>query len=253
MTGDAARDIPADPSSCGIVVERGDPGVLQGDLDCSGRLVNAAIVLNPGATLNLDGHRLTNDTHGVVCRASVSPSRTCTIAGPGEITGAANGLAAESKARVVDVVLHGNETGIWKIYGDLPHAARLDLESVEIRDNSGPGIRGGGAIRATDTAIRDNGGAGMTSYGPSRLVRSTISGNGGAGVVTGVFSDFYGTYTYSGRKLFLVDSDVSGNGALDGAADLAAASKPNLRRSSCGTSADPTRPGSPSWGVCAGD
>ena len=249
-----ALDIPGDPSSCGIRIERGDPGVLQSDLDCTGLGINAAVNLSPGAELDLNGYRISNDTHGIVCETSVSPARTCTIKGPGEITGSFNGIAAASKARVRDVVIHGNGTGIWKIYGDIPWAARLDLTNAVIRDNTGAGIRGGGAIRATDTTIRDNGDVGMTSFGPSRLVRTTITGNGSAGVVTGVYSDFYQEYFYSDRRnLFLVDSDVSGNGVVDGAADLLAAKRPRLLRSSCGTSADPTEPGSPSWGVCAGD
>ena len=249
----SAIDIPGDPSSCGITISRGDPGELQGDLDCTGFNPNRAIQLNPGATLHLNGFRVSSEVHAIVCETSVSPSQTCTIVGPGEITGAKNGVAAASKVRIRDVTIHGNETGIWKIYGDIPWAARLDLDHVVIRDNSGDGIRGGGAIRATDSSIRDNGGVGMTSFGPSRLVRTSITGNGGAGAITGVYSDFYQIYHYNRRKLFLVDSDVSGNGVSDAAADLVAVSRPNLKRSTCGTSADPSQPGSPPWGVCAGD
>lgn len=249
-----AIDIAGDPSSCGIRIDRRDPGVLQGDLDCTGLGLNSAVILGPGAEIDLNGYRISNDLHGIVCDTSVSPARTCTITGPGEITGSFNGIAAAAKARVRDVIIHGNGTGIWKIYGDIPWAARVDLKNVVIRDNTGAGIRGGGAIRATDTTIRDNGDVGMTSFGPSRLVRTTITGNGSAGVITGVYHDFYEQYFYSDRRnLFLVDSDVSGNGVDDGAADLLAAKRPRLLRSTCGTSADPTEPGSPPWGVCSGD
>jgi hypothetical protein len=250
----SAVDIPGDPSSCGLWIDRRDPGVLQGDLDCTGLDVNSALNLHPGAAVNLNGYRISNDNHAISCHTSVSPARTCEISGPGEITGSFNGVAAASKVRISDVTIHGNGTGIWKIYGDVPWAARIDLINVVIRDNSGDGIRGGGAIRATDSVIRDNGGVGMTSQGPTRLVRTTITGNGGAGLLTGIFHDFYQVYFYSERRLhFLVDSDVSGNGLVDGAADLVAAKRPRLLRSTCGTSADPTAPGNPSWGVCAGD
>jgi hypothetical protein len=248
----SALDIPGDLSSCGIVVERGDPGQLQGDLDCTSGAAGA-ITLRPGATLFLNGHRVSNNLHGVACDPSVVPPRTCTIQGPGEITGAINGIAAASRIKVQDVTIHGNVTGIWKPYGDVPHVARLDLRNVVIRDNAGDGVRGGGAIRATDTTIRDNGGVGATSFGPSRLLRTTITGNGSAGILTGVYSDFYGQYFYSERSLVLVDSDVSGNGLADAMADLVAARLPKLRRSTCGTSADPTEPGNPPWGVCSGD
>ncbi|MBM4244456.1 MAG: hypothetical protein FJ148_11670 [Deltaproteobacteria bacterium] len=250
----SAVDIPGDPSSCGITIERGDPGVLQGDLGCTGLGENSAITLNPGATLVLDGFRVTNDNHGVSCHASVSPARTCTITGPGEITGAFNGVAAASRVRIEDVTIHGNVNGTWKIYGNVPWAARVDLENVVIRDNSAAGTRGGGAIRATDSVIRDNGDVGMTSQGPTTLRRTTITGNVGAGLLTGIYNDFQQQYDYSERRAHrLIDSDVSGNGLIDGNADLVAAKRPKLLRSTCGTSADPTQPGNPSWGVCAGD
>ena len=249
----AALDIAGDPSSCGVEIPRGEPGVLQGDLDCAGQDVAGAIVLQGGATLHLNGHRVSNDLHAVSCDASVSPSRTCTIIGPGEITGSQNGIAAASKLRVIDVTIHGNVTGIWKIYGDVPHSARVDLRNVVIRDNTGAGLRGGGAVRATDTTIRDNGDVGLTSQGPSRLLRTTITGNGSAGLVGGIFHDFYQQYFYSKRLLSVTDSDVSGNGVVDGAPDLLTMKKPRLQRSTCGTSANPTEPGSPTWGVCAGD
>jgi hypothetical protein len=249
----SALDIPGNPSSCGIIVSRGDPGELRGDLDCTGLNPNRAIQLNPGATLHLNGFRVTSTVHGIVCETSVSPSQTCTIVGPGEITGAENGIAAVSRARIRNVTIHGNKNGIWKIYGDIPWVARLDLDHVVIRDNSGDGVSGGGAIHATDSSIRDNGGVGVTTYGPSRLQRTSITGNGGAGLITGIYSDYYQRYQYSPRKVFLVDADVSGNGVSDASADLVAVSRPNLKRSTCGTSANPSQPGSPPWGVCAGD
>jgi hypothetical protein len=84
-------------------------------------------------------------------------------------------------------------------------------------------------------------------------LRTTITGNGSAGIITGVYDDFYQQYFYSERSLVLVDSDVSGNGLDDAMADLVAAKRPKLTRSTCGTSADPTAPGNPAWGVCGGD
>jgi hypothetical protein len=249
----AGIDIPGDPSSCDLTIERGDPGNLLGDLDCSGTGANGGLRLLPGAVLNLNGHRITNDLHGIVCEVSVSPSRICTINGPGEVTGAYNGIAVVSQARIRDLTIFGNVTGIWKPYGNIANAARLDLTNVVIRDNSGDGVRGGGAIRATDSTVRDNGGVGLESFGPSRIVRTAISGNGGAGIVTGIYNEFDGRYVYSRRALSLTDSDVSGNGLSDAAADLVAAKRPRLRRSTCGTSADPTTVGSPAWGVCSGE
>jgi predicted outer membrane repeat protein len=65
-----------------------------------------------------------------------------------------NGIAAASRVRVRDVTIHGNGVGIWKIYGNVSHAARVDLDNVIIRDNTNEGIKGGGAIRAKDTTIR---------------------------------------------------------------------------------------------------
>jgi hypothetical protein len=249
----AALGIPGDPSSCGIELFRGETGVLLGDLDCTGQGEIAAIVLHGGAAVNLNGYRVSNDLHGISCYPSVSPSRTCTITGPGEITNSLNGIAAASKVRVTNVTIHGNDTGIWKIYGDVRHSARVDLKNVVIRDNAGAGLRGGGAINATDTTIRDNGDVGLTSQGPSRLRRTTITGNGGAGIIGGIFSDFYQEYSYSPRALSLTDSDVSGNGVIDGSADLLMIKRPRLLRSTCGTSANPEAPGNPTWGVCAGD
>lgn len=251
----AGLDIPGDLSSCGIHVRRGDPGVLQGDLDCSGSSGVSAITLRDGAKLSLNGHRIVGPANGqgVACWPAVAPALTCTIEGPGQITGARFGIAASSKSRIRNLTVHGNEVGIWVVYGDVAHAALVDLKGVTIRDNAAEGIMGGGAIRATDTAITNNGGVGTTSYGPSRLVRTSITGNGGSGVVTGRYSWFYERYFYTKRNLILVDTTVSGNGLVDGGVDILSGKRPRLLRSSCGTSADPLTDGAPSWGVCAGD
>lgn len=247
-------DIPGDPSSCGIIIQRGDPGVLQGDLDCTGQTGASALTLGGGAKLYLNGHRISGgQNQNVHCYPAVSPSRTCTIEGPGELTGAPIGLAAASRARLREVIIHGNGVGIYKTYGDINHSARLDLDAVTIRDNTNEGIRGGGAIRAKDSTIRDNGGVGTTSYGPSRLVRTTITGNGGSGIVTGRYNDFYLSYFYTKRLLALVDSDVSGNGLVDGGVDILSGKRPIVLRTTCGTSANPLEPGNPTWGVCSGD
>jgi hypothetical protein len=249
-----AVDIPGDPASCGIHISRGDPGILQGDLDCTGKNVPAAVTLGPGAALFLNGHRITGSTvDGVYCEVAVAPSRTCSIEGPGEITGTQVGLFVASRARVENVVVHGNEVGVYNPYGDVSHASRLDLRNVVIRDNVGDGVRGGCKIAAQDTTIENNGGVGTTSYGPSRLVRTTITGNGSAGIVTGKFHDFYQIYFYTKRQLSLIDSTVAGNGGGDGSEDILSGRKPKLKNTTCGTSANPTEPGNPTWSVCAGD
>ena len=246
-----ALEIPGDPSSCGVIVRKGDPGELRGDLDCTGQNVASAITLQSGARLRLNGHRISGGRNqNVACDAS---SRICTIEGPGEITGSRNGLSLASKAKIRDVVVHGNQVGIYKPYGDVGHAALLDLGNVVIRDNTGDGVRGGAALRFTDVIIENNGGVGTTSYGPSRLKRTSISVNGVAGIVTGRYHDFYQEYLYNNRLLPLVDSSVVGNGLLDGGADLASGKRPKLLRSTCGTSSNPTEPGNPSWGICSGD
>jgi hypothetical protein len=248
-----ALDIPGDPSSCGMQISRGDPGVLQGDLDCTGEPGPSAVTLGPGARLLLNGHRITGArVHDVSCEAAV-PARTCVIEGPGELTGSRYGLFTSERARVENVVIHGNDVGIYSSYGDVSHASRLDLTGVVIRDNTGDGVRGGTKLYATDTTIENNGGVGTTSWGPSRLVRTTITGNGSTGIVTGRYHDFYELYFYTRHQLVLVDSTVTGNGLGDGSGDLLSGRKPRLLRTTCGTSGNPTVAGTPTWGVCTGD
>jgi hypothetical protein len=242
-----ALDIPGDPSSCGVVVERGDPGVLQGDLDCTGHNITA-VTLRPGATLDLNGHRITGGSDPAI-ECYVAATRTCTVDGPGELAGSSVGVFAASRARIRDVIIHDNAVGIHMIYGDVAHAARLELDRVTIRDNTNEGVKGGGLIAAKDSAIRDNGGIGTTSFGPSKFVRTTITGNGGSGIVTGVYSDFYAQYFYNKRQLFLSGCDVSGNGGVD----ILSGRRPRLVGTTCGTSGNPLEPGNPAWGVCSGD
>jgi hypothetical protein len=245
-------DIPGDPSSCGIVIPDRTIGSLQGDLDCTGKTTNA-IELRTAAKLYLNGHTIVapSTRSGVYCWPT-TPS-TCVIEGPGSISGGNIGIRPAARVRVRNLDIHHNGIGIETIYGDLPVASVVELQNVDIHDNVGDGIAGGGKIRATDVTIQSNGGVGTTSFGPSRLVRTTITGNGSAGIVTGQYKTDTGWYPYTKRLLMLVDSTVTGNGLSDGRPDLLSGKRPSLKRSTCGTSADPIQPGNLTWGVCSGD
>lgn len=247
-----ALDIPGDPSSCGIVVERGDPGVLQGDLDCTGQPSFFAIELRPGAKLELNGHTISG-ARGANVSCFVAATKACTIAGPGEITGAPFGVSSASRLKMSDVDVHQNDVGIHIIYGAVSHAALVKLDRVTVRDNDAEGIKGGGILRITDSSITGNGDVGTTSYGPSRLKRTTITGNGSFGIVTGVYSPSDDRYIFNKNALALADSTVTGNGVLDGGVDILAGRRPNVVRTMCGTSANALAPGNPTFGVCAGD
>jgi hypothetical protein len=201
-------------TECGQEVV-GDDAVLEADLDCSTHDGHALILER--ATLTMNGFTIrgnpdligpTGAGEGV---SAVHCPYSCTIIGPGTVTGAAGGTASGQrccvgeaisgdKVRASDITIEGN--GGSGIGANL----RLTLDRCIIRNNDGYGVLWGNRATIRDTVIENNGIAGAWNWGQLslKLERSTVTGNQGQGVI-------------APGALKIVDSEITGN-AINSAA-----------------------------------
>lgn len=128
--------------------------------------------------LDLNGFTITGaEGYGINCFT------TCKIVGPGTITGATFGVAAEKKIKLFGVTVTGNKFGVWV-------KAHKGNGWVEVRDSTITGNTDAGIVtdsfaKVTDSVISGNGGDGITvgaapcsALGRLRLVDATVSDNG---------------------------------------------------------------------------
>jgi hypothetical protein len=269
--------VAVDLTACDQQVPFGAVAVLQTDLDCSGSGTCAdaspctvdgdctigscdyesGIVLGNKATLQMNGHTLTNGA--VTCTGS------CTVTGPGSLAGG-QGLIVSGDLRASgNLDVHGGIVGILTI----GRATLSDVTVSGIVNNFA--IEAGKTLRATNVTANgneigivadakfvgenittnDNTRAGILVYGTLRLVGLTATMNGsdpenGRG---GVF------WVGDRGRPRLTDSTVTGN-FFKGSTplDLLTTTIPRLIRSTCGHSAQYENLGAgPPWGVCADD
>jgi hypothetical protein len=152
-----------DITTCGEVVTRRDPGVLQADLNCSGTGA-AAVSLMRGATLDLNGHTIvggplapTIDSAGSTADPGVPRPASFTVRGPGVVAGTAedafpfrnynacinlrDGRGVITSATGV-VEIYGCEYGIWggTKGPDLGGRGRATIDHVNVHDNFRAGV-----------------------------------------------------------------------------------------------------------------
>jgi hypothetical protein len=249
-----------DVTSCPARVPAGAVGVVQGDLDCTDTSGFAYLVLERGAALDLNGHTVTFNP-GPVVSALVHCESSCRILGPGSLTSAAIGyatvvIADGSSATLQDVSVGG------MVHGIIAHDGRLRVadSSISAQQWGIAGVRK--AVLDTVTiAVSDPGGycVGATAESRSAVVGSDVTLSS---CVDGIWAsrrvrltrltatNNTGIGVFSGSRLVLVSSTVTGSGVLD----LLSVRRPALTDTSCdrsGVAIDdiPTT----SWGVCAND
>lgn len=229
-----------DVTSCDQTVPAGEVGVLTTDLICVGDV--AGVTLNDGATLEMSGHVISGGTVGVYCYPF-----SCTVHGPGEVTGAATGISASHSEELLRKSRHSS----------------LTITGVNVHDNLGEGIHHEslGKIVLTDVSASANPQNGVSTRG--NLIGSNVTANGNGalailadlGKVTivgltatgnGAGSPGSAAVSVQRKKLRLENSNVTGNSGPD----LATRSKPKLINTICEHS---IKPNGQTWGVCSLD
>jgi hypothetical protein len=269
---------------CGQVISRGEPAVLQVDLDCgtlpgscladdsipcSGTTdpvcpavlpgspgpgedrwcMHGMIVLPPGAGLYLNGHALVGDPVGLPYAPVFCNRGRCIVQGPGEIRGSSRcGIELyRAKLAVSYVNIHDNACGISSSV-----KGRITASNLTVSHNAGVGLEAT-AVTGQNIVASDNGADGVTARNVriTGLVATNNGGNpsafptGGAGV--------------SARSVRLEDATVTGNNGYDQGLDIVSEKAPQVRDVTCGRSARlvPQPSGAPlpgpPWGICASD
>ena len=220
-----------DVTHCGQDVRDRDVGVLVGDLTCTASLGSFAVRLGNNATLDLAGHTISGD--GVFC------PRSCTILGPGDITGAYSAVYASGYGKMTlagGLSLHDN------IIGVSDGGARLTLVDVDVSNNSEHGFLVlSRSVVGTNVVVTDNGGFGLfAQQARVRIDGLTATGNAVFGV--------------EGKRVKLFNSTVTGN---EGGApsnppfvDVVSTRRPRLVATTCDHSLGPD---GIDWDVCSGD
>lgn len=247
----AATPVPV--TVCGQAVN--GSGVLVGDLDCSGYAGDA---VNLTGRLLLAGFTLTgNPAHDVVRCAA----RSCTVIGPGTVTGGLDGIRSDRGAQVkAGAVVSGNA-------GD---GVRTDLGArvvdSTISGNGGDGVRAMTRALVVRSTVNANIGDGVRTDRTATVRASTVSGNGGNGIdsdasaraAAGSVVSSNGFDGVKGLRVLLSSSTATGNGTnpacgvVEECADLAAELGAVVRgTSTCGTSR--RTEGGGTWGVCSLD
>lgn len=260
----AAEAWALDITSCGATVPRGEIGVLSVDLVCQPGDIHA-VALEHRATLDLNGHAISNPGH-FASGAAVRCHGRCTVVGPGLISGA--------PTRQFD--------GIRADGSLVPHPPlRLEVRDLTI-DATRIGLEGNVSpapfVRATNVAVTNS-----ESYGfyIPRVVAEDVTATGN---YIGVYalslqtvnlnaSDNRNYGVYAIRRLVarglvatnnveegilaeggirLVDSTVIGNDASGDGFDIESTRRPRLKNTTCGRSVM-TEPPFGDWDVCAND
>ncbi len=216
-------------TACGQVLRAGEIGQLRRDLDCAVQpptwpFSATGVRMEDGATLHLNGFTIRGDGSGVGVTCSQPDTRraTCTVNGPGTISGFWAGLNGGGCLFVVrGIVLERNTNGIVG-----PLACDLRAEQVNVIDNTEHGIWVA-RMRGRDLVVSGNGGSGLLA---SRLNVHGLAatGNGGEGVRQSTIRGRFGRIAYS---------TVIANGVNGPAYDIAAAGWLRLVGVRCGRSA----------------
>ncbi|HYC57497.1 MAG TPA: hypothetical protein VEL28_21375 [Candidatus Binatia bacterium] len=241
LTTSASADVAI--TACGGNVPAGETGVLQGDVVCS-LSTQTGVVVESGGTLVLDGHSLSGGANGVLCTTS------CTIQGPGEITGFSGaGISSSTNPKpritVIDTDVLGNLT-----YGIvLTSDGKLSLLNVNVTANNHGGIAiapsnltDKGSIKGENVHVHENDGTGIKAK-RIKLLASSVETNDGTGIL-------------SSGKAVLIDSDVIGNGTdFDPGYDLKTIKRPVLKNTVCNRSGRLTIGNTVegTWAVCTDD
>lgn len=236
----AGPALAVDVTSCDQTVPAGEVGVLTADLSCIGDV--AGVTLNDGATLEMSGHTINGGTVGIYCYPF-----SCTVHGPGEVTGATTGISAFHSEALLRKSRHSSLTitgvNVHDNLGEGIHhesLGKLVLTDVTANANTQNGISTRGTVIGTNVTVNDNGRlAIMADLGKVTIVGLNATGNA---------AGFPGTPAVSvGRKkLRLENSNVTGNNGLD----LATRVKPFLINTTCEHS---LKPNGKTWGVCSLD
>lgn len=217
----APPEIPV--TTCGQVLPARAHGVLASDLDCTGEPVG--VVLGRAAKLSLGGFTLANGFNGVQCDGS------CTVTGPGTITGSQAGILGAKKAKVSGVTISS-----MAVYGiDAP---AIELEDSTVSDVAFFAVQGQRSVRMESSSI-------TASFGGLSVERAVVKGSTIAASQFGM----------SGTFLSLKDGsaiDMSG-GAVDAYA-IRTVKRPHLSSdATCTGRSLSLGPLVPSWGVCSLD
>ncbi len=210
-------------TACEQLVPSGETGVLMQDLTCTAPptwpFSPTGVILDGGATLDLNGFTITGDGSGVGVgcfpQSLAASRRPCAVIGPGTLRAFYAGINAAGRltTTVSDVVVEGNTVGILS-----PLLERLVASRVTARDNAEEGIWAQSLV-AEDVATMDNGRDGVVAFGRVRIRRLAATGNGRTGLAIG-----------SGRaRTTIADSTLTGNGELD----LTAQRRVRLVRTTC--------------------
>jgi len=252
---------------CGLAVPAGEVGHVVSDLSCPGSL-EAAVYLNPGATLSLDGHRIIGDgeaAYGISCIGS------CTVTGPGEIGVFTNGCITAGWARratVTDLEVHHCSIGIVapviRATNVFAHHhemwafgfhKRMKGVGLTADDNGLHGFFGPKLVLA-HSAMRRNGSHAVQASELFKGKNITLEDNLGAGVVGGQIKATGLTATgnqlggvSAHPSLSLRRSTLVGNPVYDVASEL----QPSLRKTLCGKSLRAPAPFGSTWSVCTDD
>lgn len=286
----SARDAaPIQVSFCGTVVPAGRNALLVQDLDCPGYV--AAISLDAGASLDLDGHHISGAQNTISFRPlgpdglTIARQSRWVLRGPGAVSGSRYGGPGTTNGpgcvrvwgngvlAVSDVDLSDCE---W--LGILAQTAEVHAEHVTIHDVPGVDISAP-RIRARDVAIERTESIGLAATGTVRARRVTVHGasvgisaaslrgddvvvsdssSHGVDVSGSVFA-FRLVATGNGGfgvraagPMTLIASSVTDNGDAGSPTDLGSFVRPRLLGSVCERSVDLGHP-SDDLGVCSGD
>lgn len=266
-----------DITACGQTVPRGDIGVLKLDLVCTDDVTPIAVNLEPNAGLDLNGYTISGGGAGVGC---FGPARSCTVRGPGVISGATmNGIAANNAVgRVVveDVTIRDNQYSAVFV----PGGRAISLKNVVIERNN-LGFDGSPEQRANLGAVQwvrrldvenviaiDNVALAFATnnvYGENVTLLGNYGGFRGRNIrlKNATITDNLGIGMRSTRgRVRLVDSTLEGNDMESTGVDMLTARKPSLANTSCGrsqlcrksiTSPMGCNPEFATWQVCAND
>src|SRR6185503_21000850 len=86
----SAASFAFDVTACGQTIEAGETGVLQADLDCPTTSGSIALLMEPRAVFDVNGHTLNGGEHSIFFEGE------CLIKGPGTVSGSLFGITSET-------------------------------------------------------------------------------------------------------------------------------------------------------------
>ena len=216
-----------DIAECGRAVQAGQVGDLRADLTCA-PFLGAAVHLDAGGTLNMNGHTITGPgtDFGAGVQCSGDRHAFCTVNGPGLITNFDSAFAGGGGSlRVQGVAARGNK---WGMTHKAPRI--IELIDVDMSDNLRYGISArGGRIRGRNVTANRNGLGGV--WGPiEEMVNLTATGNGVDG---GAYVVLFGQR----RTPRFIDSTITENNGLGRGFDVLTTLRVKLRNTTCGRGA----------------